>query len=79
MARLWEKLKIEVPTICDLNISSMVFSRLLAIITNIRLDWKSFAGANTLAYYINSQITDIKGFITLAPDKRYLCWLAVGG
>jgi hypothetical protein len=30
--------------------------------------WKGLNGTNTLAYYENLQITDVKSFITLAPD-----------
>ncbi len=38
--------------------------------TNIRLGWKGLPGTNTLAYYENSSITAVKGFITLAPGSR---------
>ncbi len=38
-----------------------------ALLTNIRLGWKSLPGTNTLAYYENSKITDGKSFITLTP------------
>ncbi len=31
---------------------------------------KSLPGTNTLAYYKNSQIMDVKSFITLAPGQR---------
>jgi hypothetical protein len=40
--------------------------RLLALPTNNRLRWNGLAGANTLAYYENSQLTTVKSFITLA-------------
>ncbi len=39
-----------------------------ALLTNIRLGWTGLPRTNTLAYYKNSQITDMKSFITLAPD-----------
>ena len=35
--------------------------------TNIRLGWKSLPGTNTLAYYENSLIADVKSFIRLGP------------
>ncbi len=35
--------------------------------TNIRLDWKSLPGANTVAYYKMLYLTAVKSFITLAP------------
>jgi len=41
--------------------------RLLPYSKNIRLGWKGLTGANTLAYYENSQFTDRKSFITLDP------------
>jgi hypothetical protein len=41
--------------------------RLLALPTNIRLDWKGSPGTNTLAYYENSEITVIKSFIAFVP------------
>jgi hypothetical protein len=33
--------------------------------TNIRQGWKGLPGTNTLAYYENSKIADVKSFITL--------------
>jgi hypothetical protein len=36
--------------------------------TSIRLSWKGLPGTNTLAYYENLQITDVKFFITLGPE-----------
>ncbi len=38
---------------------------LLAIPTNIRLDWKSLTGKHALAYLPHLQITTVKSFITL--------------
>ncbi len=35
---------------------------------NIRLYWKGLPDTNTLAYYENSQIAVVKGFITSTPD-----------
>jgi hypothetical protein len=37
-----------------------------ALPTNIRLGWRSLPGTNTLAYYEDPQITDVKGFVGLA-------------
>jgi hypothetical protein len=42
-------------------------SRFLALSTNMRLGWKGLPGPNTLAYYENPYITDVKSFITLDP------------
>jgi hypothetical protein len=44
--------------------------RLLAFSTN-RLCWKSLPETNTLAYYVNSKIRDVKSFTTLAPGGQY--------
>ncbi len=38
--------------------------------TNIRLRWKGFPRANTLAYWKNSKLMAVKSFITLAPDRN---------
>ncbi len=38
----------------------------LALPANIRLGWKGLVGTNTLAYYENSKIMAVKGFIGLA-------------
>jgi hypothetical protein len=38
-----------------------------ALLTNNRLGWKGLLGANTLAYYENSQLMAVKSFITLVP------------
>jgi hypothetical protein len=43
------------------------YGKLLALPMSIRLGWKGLLGTDTLAYYENSQITDMKSFITLAP------------
>ncbi len=40
--------------------------KLLALPTNIRLDWKGLPFANAIAYYENSLLTAVKSFITLA-------------
>jgi hypothetical protein len=42
--------------------------RLLALHTNLRIDWRGLPVANTLAYCENSKITDVKFFITSAPE-----------
>jgi hypothetical protein len=41
----------------------------LAFLTNITLGWKGSRGPNTLAYYGHSQITAVKGYITLKPGE----------
>jgi hypothetical protein len=41
--------------------------RLLLLPANIRLGWKRFAVANTLAYYDTETIMPVKGFIALVP------------
>ncbi len=33
---------------------------------------ENLTGTKTLAYYKNSQIMDVKGFITLAPERNKL-------
>jgi hypothetical protein len=38
----------------------------------VRLGLKSSPGTNTLAYYENSEITDKKLFITLAPGWKIM-------
>ncbi len=38
--------------------------KLLALLANSRLGWKTLIGTNAPAYY---EITDVKSFITLAP------------
>ncbi len=43
--------------------------RLMALSTNNRLGWNGLLGANTLAYYENSQLTTVNSFITLAPGR----------
>ncbi len=42
--------------------------RLLALPTKSGIGWKGLSGTNTLAYYENFQITDIKCFITLVQS-----------
>ncbi len=37
---------------------SPLMAKLLALLSNIRFVWKSLIGVNTLAYYVNSIITD---------------------
>ncbi len=44
--------------------------RLLILPTNIRLDWKDLPGTNALlAYYEKTQLTAVKSFITLVPER----------
>jgi len=45
------------------------YCRLPALPANIRLWWKEFAVANTLAYYVMAPITAVTGFIVPAPGK----------
>ncbi len=47
--------------------SALLYDRLLALPTNIRLGWKGLTGTKTLAHYEKSQRTAVKSFITLAP------------
>ncbi len=44
-----------------------VFSKLLALLTNISLGWKRVPVANTLAYYGDLSIMVVKSFVTLGP------------
>jgi hypothetical protein len=41
--------------------------KLLALPTKISIGWKRLSELNTLAYYENLYITDVKSFITLGP------------
>ncbi len=43
----------------------------LALSTNNCRRWKGLSVKNTLAYYENSQITDIKSFITLGSEVLF--------
>jgi hypothetical protein len=45
-----------------------LYGRLLASPTNIRLSWKGVP--RTKAYYVNPEITDKKGFITLTLGMK---------
>jgi hypothetical protein len=48
--------------------------RLIAILTNIRLGWKSLTVTNTLAYYIDVLITGLKNvYITSHRVASKLC------
>jgi hypothetical protein len=49
-------------------LNAPLLSGLLTLPKNIRLDRKVLPATNTLAYYEHSYITDVKCFITLAPD-----------
>ncbi len=54
------------PTRVGLHLSgSQLLGRLLALPAKIMLGWKDLPGTNTLVYYKNSKITDMKSFITL--------------
>ncbi len=46
--------------------------RLKALLTNIKLGWKSLPGTNTLAYCKNPQITILKSLTGLAPGWKDL-------
>jgi hypothetical protein len=39
--------------------------RLVALLTNVRQGWKSLQETNTLAYYENPKIADLKSLLTL--------------
>ncbi len=41
-------------------------------LTNNRIDWKDLHGANTLAHYEHSQITDVQSFITHGPGANVI-------
>jgi hypothetical protein len=50
------------------------------ILANIRLSWKVLPGTNTLvspAYYLDSKISDINSFITLAPGASVIKLLSL--
>ncbi len=44
-------------------------ARLLALPTNIRLDWKGLPGPNTLADYENSELSAVKSFHNTGPSN----------
>jgi hypothetical protein len=46
--------------------------RLVALLTNVRQGWKSLQETNTLAYYENPKIADLKSFLTLAPRANVI-------
>jgi hypothetical protein len=46
--------------------------RLLALLPNSRLVWKGLPGSNTLTYYENLLITDVKSFMTLTPGANVI-------
>ncbi len=48
-----------------------LLGRLLALSTNIRLDWEGLPGTNTPAYYKNSLVKDVKSFITWYQGPFY--------
>jgi hypothetical protein len=45
---------------------AQVKGRLLALLTNIRIDWKGVPGTNTLAYYKNSLVKSYPETLALA-------------
>jgi len=49
------------------HLKSASFSQAPALPPNMRLGYKGLPGTNTLTYYENPYITDIKSFITLGP------------
>ncbi len=66
----------------DLSDASFL-GKLLVLPANVRLDWKVFAGANTLAYLASSSATKKKSFMALTPVLRRLQghvqdWLKAG-
>jgi len=48
------------------------WGRLLALATNNILGWKGLPGTETLAYYKNSYITDVKFYTTLGPGPNVI-------
>jgi hypothetical protein len=46
--------------------------RLLPLLANIRLGWKSMTNPNTLAYYDRATITDVKSFIVQPPGPNVI-------
>ncbi len=51
---------------------SSLYGRLLALPTNIKLGCEGLPATNTLAYYKNSQITDVKSFVTMGPGGNVI-------
>jgi hypothetical protein len=47
-------------------------SRLLALLTKIRLSWKGLPGTNALAYYEHLQVTDVKRFIIFGKGANVI-------
>ncbi len=50
----------------------LYLGRLLVFHANIELGKKVLPGKNTLAYYENSKIMDVKSFLTFGPGHRLL-------
>jgi hypothetical protein len=48
------------------------FRLALALLGNIRQGWKGLPGTDTVAYYENSYITDIKRFVSLGPGVNVI-------
>ncbi len=46
-------------------------SQALALLTNIRLDWKGLPRTNTLAYYKHPFITAVTSFTILGPGVLF--------
>jgi len=44
-----------------------LYSRLLALPTNIRLGWRGLPGTNALAYYEKAILTAVKTFYNIGP------------
>ncbi len=42
-----------------------LFFNFRTTLVSVRIGWKGWPGTNTLAYYANSYITDVKGFVTV--------------
>jgi hypothetical protein len=49
---------------------SVIYESLYPARVLVRLGWKGLQGKNTLVYYKNPKITDIKKFITLIPGLQ---------
>ncbi len=52
------------------HMKSALPEQALALSSNIRLGWKSLPGKNTVAYYENSSIADVKSFKTLVKGVK---------
>jgi hypothetical protein len=47
-------------------------SQVLASVTDIRIGWRGLPGTNTVAYYENTSITNVKSFIIFSPGPNVI-------